>query len=265
MSLVKDKLEEILTSRKVQLQKAKAQVSLDQLEKKAKVQSPADFFAAISRPDRIAVIAEMKEKSPSAGIIRRRYDVDEISEAYEQGGAAALSVLTEQVFFGGDIADLSTAHAASSLPILRKDFIFDPYQVVEAKAAGASAVLLIADMVPASLLKELAVCAKENGMAALVEIFNAGALPDALATGSKIIGINTRNLRTLEMTPGRVATLAKEIPSDCVLVAESGIKTADDMQKLKQLRVSAALVGESLLRQEDLVEAVRALAEAGKR
>lgn len=265
MSLVKDKLEEILASRRHQLDRARSEVSLDQLERKAKTQSPADFFAAISRPDRIAVIAEMKQMSPSAGVIRKRYEVEEIAESYEAGGAAALSVLTEETFFGGDISDLSTAHVSSALPILRKDFIFDPYQVVEAKAAGASAVLLIADMVPGSQLKELAACAFENGLATLVEVFNAGALKDALDTGSKIIGINTRNLRTLEMTPGRVATLCKEIPTDHVIVAESGIKTPDDMRRLKTLPVSAVLVGESLLKQDDLTAAVSALVEAGKR
>lgn len=262
---MKDTLEEILTARRVQLKRAKQETPLSQLERKAKTQSPADFLAAIGRPGRINVIAEMKQKSPSAGTIRRGYDVDLIAEAYEEGGAAALSVLTEETFFGGDIADLAGAHAASPLPVLRKDFIFDPYQIVEAKAAGASAVLLIADMVPGAQLKELTMCARENGLSTLVEIFTMGALKDALDTGSMIIGVNTRNLRTLEMTPGRVAMACKEIPADRVIVAESGIKTAEDMEKLKSLRVSAALVGESLLKQDDLAAAVRALVEAGKR
>lgn len=264
--MVVDKLEEILLSRKRQVARDKEKVSFSEMERLAQEQrAPANFYDTLNQPKRITVIAEMKRRSPSAGAIRPEFDAARVAEAYEKGGASALSILTEPDFFGGSINDLKRTHDACPLPILRKEFIFDPYQVVEAKAFGASAILLIADMVSPSLLKELAACAFENGLSALVEIFTAGSLEAALQTESKILGINTRNLRTLEMNPNQVRDLCKEIPADRLVVAESGIKTPADIDKLKALRVAAVLVGESLLHQNDMTKAVQALVKAGER
>jgi indole-3-glycerol phosphate synthase len=242
---------------------AKKKVSMAELERNQRKGSGGKFLTAIHQSNRVSVIAEMKKKSPSAGLIRSDYDVQEISRAYESGGASALSVLTEMDWFGGELDDMQKVSAASNLPILRKDFIFDPYQVIEARAFGASAILLIADMIDAKLLKELVACAREQGLETLTEVFTPEVLETALETGSKIIGINTRNLRTLEMFPNRVAELKKEIPSDRVVVAESGIKTSEDVKRLKSLGVSAILVGESLLKQKDLKKALNELVSAG--
>ncbi|MCG3203748.1 MAG: Indole-3-glycerol phosphate synthase [Elusimicrobia bacterium] len=261
-----DKLEEILATRRVRVEEDKKKISVSEMERLAKAQpSPIDFYSAIKQSNRISVIAEMKRRSPSAGSIRSDYDVPVIAKAYEAGGASALSVLTEPDFFGGSIDDLKKAHGASALPILRKDFVFDPYQVMEAKACGASAVLLIADMLSPSLLKELAACVVEWGLAALVEVFTPQALEVALSTGSKVIGINSRDLRTLKMNPERVVELSARVPLDRLVVAESGIGTVRDMERLKLLNVGSVLVGESLMKQNDLAAAVQVLVKAGER
>lgn len=260
-----DVLEEILTARRRHLKLTKEAVSLAELEEKVKRASPRPGFEqAIRQTGSIALIAEMKRRSPSAGLLREPYDVQSIAKAYEDAGAHALSVLTEADHFGGDIQHIGMLQETSQLPILRKDFIFDPYQVMEAKAYGASAFLLIADMLDATALKELVDYAKEVHLDPLVEVFTTTSLPAALNSGAKIIGINTRNLRTLEMNPDNVVLLSQLIPKDRLIVAESGIKTPDDMRRLKRLRVSAALIGESLLKQNDLVQATKAMVEAGQ-
>jgi indole-3-glycerol phosphate synthase len=259
-----DTLEKILVGRKRQVQSAKEKVSLQVLEKAAKEMPPAKpFGSALNRSGRISVIAEMKSKSPSAGVIRSHYDVASIAKAYEKGGAAALSVLTEPDMFGGDSADITTARQASKLPILWKDFVFDPYQIVEARAAGADAVLLIVEMLAAAQLRELVACARANGLETLVEIFLESSLQAAVDSGSALLGINTRNLRTLEMVPDNVSRLAPKIPNDRTVVAESGLKSPADIEKLKSLPVAAVLVGESILKQTDLEAAVRKLVQAG--
>ena len=200
-----DKLIQILESRKRQVQIAKERLPLHELELAVKTTLPVvSFSSAINIPNRISLIAEMKSKSPSAGLIRQDYNVGKISKAYEKGGAAALSVLTEPEMFGGDISDLIKVRRASRLPILRKDFIFDTYQILEARVRRADAVLLIADMLAASQLRELYLCAQQYGMETLVEAYTPNALAMALATGSKMIGINARNLHTLEMHPENI-------------------------------------------------------------
>jgi indole-3-glycerol phosphate synthase len=161
--------------------------------------------------------------------------------------------------------DLKNARTATALPVLLKDFVFDEYQILEAKMVGASAVLLIADMIPASQLKQLAKFAKSVGLDTLVEVFTDASVEAAIKTDSEILGINTRNLRTLEMNPARVEQLISQIPKDRALVAESGVKTVADIARLKKLSVAAVLVGESLLKQNDPMSGVRALVEAGKK
>ncbi len=264
MTAIVDKLEEILTSRRGYVARAKEKTSLAALESQAKrTAEPVSFLKAVHQPGRITLIAEFKRKSPSAGIIFVDADVAAVAQQYEDGGAAAMSILTEPDWFDGDIDDIRTAKTVTTLPVLRKDFVFDPYQIVEARAAGASAVLLIADMVSASELNSLVACAREWKLEPLVEAFTPEAMEATVASGAKVIGINTRNLRTLQMFPDHVKELSKMVPADRVLVAESGIKSAADVAKLMVTRASSMLVGESILKQPNLEEAVRALATAG--
>lgn len=260
-----DVLADILADRRSDLAAAKGERPLPALESRAKASIPRDFFGAVTRPDRIAIIAETKRQSPSAGVLRDPYVPAEIARDYAAGGAAAISVLTEPRRFGGAIEHLTRVREAASLPVLRKDFVFDPYQIVEARAFGADAVLLIADMLDPRALAELAAAAREWRIEPLVEIFTADVLRPALDSGARLIGVNSRDLRTLEMKPDNVTRLAKTIPKDRFVVAESGLKTAADVAALKSIRVSAALVGESLLRRPDLQNAVRGLVEAGRR
>lgn len=259
-----DHLEDILFDRKIDLEKTKKRTPSSELEKYLKTISLREsFYSGIHKSGQITLIAEMKRRSPSAGVIRDSFDAGEIAREYQKGGAHALSILTEGIRFGGSVEDMLLAKGASELPILRKDFIFDSYQILEAKIHGASAILLIADALNPSLLKELVNACKLYSIDALVEIFTETSLKSALDSGAQIIGINTRNLRTLEMLPGNISKLAPLIPRDRLVIAESGIKTADDVQKLKNLNVAAILVGESLLKQADLVSAVRNLVQAG--
>jgi indole-3-glycerol phosphate synthase len=260
--IMDDVLEEILALRRRRVAEAKKKVSLSSLEKELKRKMDArPFFDALTKGPAIAVIAEMKMKSPSAGLLRDPYEVARIAQEYEKGGAKALSILTEPDKFGGNTGDLEKARKAAALPILEKDFVFDPYQIVEARAKGADAVLLIADMLDASLLKELVDCAKTVQIEPLVEVFTEESVAPALATSARLIGINTRNLRTLAMHTENISLLSRLIPDDRAIVAESGIRTVDDVRRLKTFRVKAILVGESLLRQNNLVRATKQLAE----
>lgn len=260
-----DVLEQILVQRRVDVARAKTERSISTLEGMAKKNgAPKDFFKAVTKPGRVCLIAEMKKKSPSAGEIRGDYQPAKIAADYQKGGVDAISVLTEPARFEGKIEDIPVARSASSAPILRKDFLFDPYQVIEARAFQADSVLLIADMLEASQLNELLAVSREHGMEPLVEIFTADSLEPTLRSGAKLIGINTRNLKTLEMFPDNVQKLSKQIPADRFVVAESGIKTAADVKALKESRIAAMLVGESILKQKDLAAAVKTLVDAGK-
>lgn len=258
-----DHLELILRERKESLRTRMSKMPLPGIEKSAKEYTPRGFLNHIAKEDRITLIAEMKRKSPSAGDIRPEYDVAGIARAYERGGASAISVLTEPSYFGGQVEDVRLARQATTLPILRKDFIFDPYQIFEARAYGADAVLLISEMLAASQLKELARLAMQQGLEPLVEVFSSDAVPATLNTGASLIGINSRNLRTLQMSHESIFLLSKLIPLDRTIVAESGIKTPQDVERLRAIRVASVLVGESLLKQSDLEKAVGALAKAG--
>lgn len=259
-----DLLQEIHTARQADVSQAKKQRPASGLESDIKkAEPPRDFRSAISQAGRLSLIAEMKKKSPSAGIIRENYVVKELASAYERGGAQALSVLTEPHRFEGLLDDLTKARAASKLPILRKDFIFDPYQMLEARAYGADAALLIAEMVDKNQLKELVAAARSYQLEPLVEIFLEKSIDAALDSGATLIGINTRNLRTLEMVKDNVAKLAPHIPKDRIVIGESGIKSAGDVDALKALKVAAILVGESLLKHSNQEEAVRTLVQAG--
>lgn len=215
-----------------------------------------DFFAALAQGDSIRLIAEVKKASPSAGIIREDFSPVEIAQIYEQHGAACISVLTDVSYFQGSLDYLSQVRAAVGLPVLRKDFIIDSYQLLEARVAGADAVLLIAECLDDCQLRKLYGEAIELGMTPLIELYEPENLPRVLETGTNLVGVNNRNLHTFEVDLGHTLRLRQEIPDDCVLVGESGIKTRADVLQLEQGGVDAILVGESLIREKNIGSAV---------
>jgi indole-3-glycerol phosphate synthase len=217
------------------------------------------FLAALARRDRVNVIAECKRRSPSRGVLCADYDPAAIARTYAEAGAAAVSVLTEPTFFDGALEHLIAVRAAVDVPVLRKDFIVSEYQVLEAKAAGADAVLLIVAALDPSQLRSLADCAAEWGMDALIEVHNAEELSAALDSGAQIIGVNNRNLRTLEVDVKASEDLIAVMPRNVVAVSESGLRTPDDLARLRQLGYRAFLIGERLMTVGDPGRALREL------
>jgi indole-3-glycerol phosphate synthase len=217
---------------------------------------PRDFFAALAAPGPIKLIAEVKKASPSKGIIRADFNPIEIAQTYERHGATCLSVLTDQQYFQGSLDYLREIHAAVNIPVLRKDFILDEYQLWEARAAGADAVLLIAECLDDCNLRKLFNRTVELGMTPLVELYEPDNLQRVFDAGATLIGINNRNLHTFEVDLHHTLRLREQIPDQCVLVAESGIYTHADVQLLEAGGVDAMLVGESLMRQSDIGQAV---------
>ena len=231
-----------------------------ELVAEAKDAAPArGFRAALSRPDRVRLLAEVKRRSPSAGEIRPGADPAEVARAYERAGAAAVSVLTDRQFFGGGLDALRAVRAAVSLPLIRKDFVIDPVQVWEARAGGADAILLIARILDDGALRDLHGLAVELGMDVLVEAHDEAEVERSLAAGATLLGVNNRDLDNFTTDLGLCVRLASIVPADVVYVAESGIRTADDVDRLGAAGVDAVLVGESLMRQPDLQAAAAAL------
>ena len=222
-----------------------------------------DFAGALGAPERLTVIAEHKRRSPSAGLIREDLELAEVVSAYERGGAAALSVLTERHRFGGSLADLEHARQASSLPILRKDFILDELQILEALAHGADAILLIVAALPAGPLAALHAFARRHGLAVLTEVHDERELDTALGIGAEIIGINNRDLTTLKVDTARTPELLARVPPGPIIVAESGYRTAEQMRELREAGADAVLIGEALMRSADLAAALGELIAAG--
>ena len=210
-----------------------------------------DFFAAVSAPGAMRLIAEFKRSSPSAGEIRPGATVEEIVRGYASAGAAALSILTDREGFGGSLADLRAARAAVPLPVLRKEFIVDPYQVIEARVHGADAVLLIAECLDDCHLRSLYGQILDLGMTPLVELHDAENLGRVLDLGATLVGINNRDLRTMTTDLDHVLRLRERVPDHCVVVAESGIRSRADVERLERAGIGAMLVGESLLRSRD--------------
>jgi indole-3-glycerol phosphate synthase len=207
----------------------------------------------------VAVIAEVKRRSPSQGTIRADLDAVRCARSYEQGGAAAISVLTEERHFGGSLGDLQRVAAAVSVPVLRKDFIIHEAQIHEARIAGASAVLLIARILEASQLRDLADAIRESRMTPLIEVHDAGELDAALSAQPGVLGVNARDLDTLTMNPGRAEEIMRQVPANVTLVAESGVQSRADVERLAACGADAVLVGTSVARQDDPEQAVRAL------
>jgi indole-3-glycerol phosphate synthase len=229
----------------------------------AQAPRPRDLAAALRRPG-VSLIAEIKRASPSKGLLAPDLDPARLAATYEANGAAAISVLTDAHYFQGSLQDLQAARSQVNLPVLRKDFVVDPYQVYEARAARADAVLAIAAALDDDGLAGICRLADELGMAALVEVHDEGELRRALAVGPRIVGVNNRDLRTFRVDLETTARLRPLIPAGVLLVAESGVHTADDVARLAAIGVDAMLVGESLVRSEDPGRQVRALL-AGQR
>jgi indole-3-glycerol phosphate synthase len=222
----------------------------------------AAFEAAISQPGSLRVIAECKRRSPSRGILRERYDPAAHARAYAAAGAAAISVLTEPCFFDGAPEHLSAVRAAVDVPLLRKDFIVTEYQVLEAAALGADAVLLIAGALTTGELHRLLAAATRLGLSALVEVHDEAELARARDAGAVVIGVNSRDLRTLRVDPGVHHRLAPALPAGAIAVAESGVRTAEDLRRLHAAGYHACLVGERLIAQPDPGMALRELVGA---
>ena len=258
-----DILARICADKRAEVARRKAEVSEAALGAGLAAAPPIRGFAAALRR-RIAVgghglIAEIKKASPSAGLIRADFDPAALARAYQAGGAACLSVLTDAPYFQGSDADLRAARGAVQLPVLRKDFILDPYQVLESRLIGADCVLLIMAALSDALARELAAAAAELGLDVLAEIHDAGELERALRLNAPLIGINNRNLKTLSVDLKITEQLAPFVPADRIIVAESGIRGADDLARLGAAGARCFLVGETLMRQPDIAAATRAL------
>jgi indole-3-glycerol phosphate synthase len=252
-------LDRIFESKKREVARLKEMQPLSEIMRMAKDAEPArDFKRALVGAD-CSIIAEIKRRSPSKGRIRDDFNVIEIAETYEANGAAAISVLTEREFFEGDCAYLKTVKKVSSLPVLRKDFIIDPYQVYETKVLGGDALLLIAGVLDEYALKDLLLLAYSLGLFALVEVHSEADTIKAVASGADIIGINNRDLKTFTTNIERSLAVAPLIPRDRVLVSESGIGSKADIDILMKAGIRVFLVGETLMRSGDIGAALREL------
>ncbi|MGH7454010.1 MAG: indole-3-glycerol phosphate synthase TrpC [bacterium] len=245
-------LARVVSHKRREITRAKQLLPLAELERRTRAQAaPRDFRRALTGGENIAVIAEMKKASPSAGILRENYDPKRLAKNYSENGAAALSILTDAEFFHGHLDHLRQAHKACALPLLRKDFLLEPYQVLEARAHGADAILLIVAILDRSQLFELLSVAGELGMQALAETHNEAEIDKALLAGADIIGINNRDLQTFEVALETTERLAKLIPRSCVRVAESGITSQQDVEHMATCGMDAILIGSHLMRQPD--------------
>jgi indole-3-glycerol phosphate synthase len=253
-------LDEIVTAKRAELAAAK-QARPEAELRRAAMDGPAvrNFFEPLAAPGPIRLIAEVKKASPSAGLIRADFNPVEIGSTYERHGATCVSVLTDGPYFQGCLDDLRAVRAAVGLPVLRKDFILDTYQLYEARAAGADAVLLIAECLDDCNLRKLHNEAVALGMTPLVELYDAENLPRVFDAGATLIGVNNRDLRTFETDLEHTLRLRERIPDECVLVSESGIRTRADVERLAAAGVDAILVGESLMASPDIGAAVDAL------
>ena len=253
-------LDDIVTAKWREVAAAKGRTPMAALEARTDFGvARRGFGAALRRPGEVAVIAEVKKASPSAGVIRVDFDPVAVARTYEAHGAACLSVLTDEEFFQGHLDFLRAVRPAVGIPVLRKEFILDRYQLVEAREAGADAVLLIAEILPGDRLKQLHSEAVELGLEVLVELHDPPELSRVLDCGARIVGVNNRDLRTFHTGLERTLELLPRIPAGVTVVSESGIRTRDDLLMLQRHGVHAVLVGESLMRAPDIGRALDAL------
>ncbi|MEN2786675.1 indole-3-glycerol phosphate synthase TrpC [Sphingomonas qilianensis] len=257
-----DILDRILETKRAEVAARKATISLAELDARGAAQSkPRGFRAALDAQAQTghALIAEIKKASPSKGLIRADFDPPAHARAYQAGGAACLSVLTDEPWFQGDDQYLIDARAACTLPVLRKDFMIDPWQAPEARAIGADAILLIMAALDDTLLAEIEASAIECGMDVLVEVHDSKELDRALKLKSRLIGVNNRNLRDFTVDFARTYELVSKAPAGCTFVAESGLTTRADLDAMAEHGVTCFLIGEALMRQDDVEAATRAL------
>jgi indole-3-glycerol phosphate synthase len=253
-------LDKILVQTRQTIDRDRAAVSQVDLERAIKDLPPCrDFHAALAAGRSVQLIAEVKRASPSAGMIRADFDPVDIARKYQEAGAACISVLTDEPYFQGSLDYLRRVRRAVDVPLLRKDFIIDHYQLLQARAVGADCVLLIAECLAPAELRRLTEQAWELGLQVLIELFEPSNLEAVLATGTDLVGINNRDLRTFETSLEHTLRLRPQIPDDRLVVGESGIRTHEDVVRLGQGGVKAVLVGESLMRQTDIVAATRTL------
>jgi indole-3-glycerol phosphate synthase len=246
-------LDTIVASTRRTVAEAKSRTPAAELERRLAHAGPTrDFRAALDKPGSVQVLAEVKKASPSAGVLRADFDPVAIARIYEAHGASAISVLTDEPFFQGKLAYLAAIREAVRLPLLRKDFILDRYQLLEARVSGADAVLLIAEILDDEALPRLLKEAAELGLQTLVELYDADNLPRVVDSGAGVIGINNRDLRTFVTRLEQTLELATRIPADRCLVSESGIRTHADVRRVQEAGVRAVLVGESLIRAADI-------------
>ncbi|HZN85286.1 MAG TPA: indole-3-glycerol phosphate synthase TrpC [Burkholderiales bacterium] len=262
-----DILQRILASKREELRAARAAVPPAEMARRARAAPPPrDFVGALRgriAAGGAAVIAEVKRASPSQGLLRADFRPAAIAQSYARGGAACLSVLTDREYFQGAPEHLVQARAACALPVLRKDFMLDPYQVLEARALGADCILLIAAALAPAQMRELEEAAQELGMAVLVEVHDAAELDAALALDTPLVGINNRNLRSFETRLETTLELGVRVPAPRLVIAESGIGTRADVERLRNAGVRAFLVGEAFMRAKDPGNALAKLFEAG--
>jgi indole-3-glycerol phosphate synthase len=249
-----DILDSIIAVKHQEIRAAQESVSAEALREQARTRDSRDFVGALRAKHaegKPAIIAEVKKASPSKGVLREHFEPAEIAKSYEQGGAACLSVLTDAQFFKGSTAYLEEARAACTLPVLRKDFIVDPYQILEARAMGADCILLIAAALELQQMRDLEAFADSLGLAVLVEVHDADELMDSLSLKTPLIGINNRNLRTFETSIDTTLGMLEMVPEDRIVVTESGIVCRADVERLRAMNVQTFLVGEAFMRADD--------------
>ncbi len=262
MGLMADILARIIETKKDEVQTLKTQCSARELRTRiADLPAPRGFTTALKQAasNGYGLIAEIKKASPSKGVIRADFDPASLARAYEDGGATCLSVLTDSLYFEGGLEHLVAARQATHLPILRKDFMIDPHQVLESRAHGADAILIIVGAVDDALAQEIESAADEFGMAVLVEIHNQDELTRALNLKSPLLGVNNRNLHTMQTNLDIGEALLGDFPQDRLAIAESGLNTAADLARMARAGARMFLIGESLMRQSDVAAATRAI------
>jgi len=253
-------LTRIIEAKKKRLQVSRMRVPEAVVKRMAETARPVpSFWDALLKPARVRIIAEVKKASPSKGVLRETLDPAGLAATYARAGACAISVVTEEDFFQGDLGWVNKIQSASELPVLRKDFLWEPFQIYETRAAGASAVLLIVAMLQPGELKELIALSQHLKLEALVEVHDESELTEALEAGASIIGVNNRDLKTFDVTLQTAIGLAKRIPEDRLFIVESGIHTKKDVEVLLESGADAFLIGEHLLTATDPAAAIRGL------
>ena len=256
-------LDRILADKRVEIDARRVDTPLERLHERAATVAPAPHFARALREAPMGLIAEVKHRSPSAGVIRDPFRPAEIARAYADGGAQAVSVLIDEAYFGGGEAHFREVREAVALPMLYKEFVIDPWQIWHARCIGASAVLLIAAALDDAALMELTREATAAGLEVLLEVHDGEELDRALNAGAPLIGINNRDLKTFETRLEHTLDLLPRVPEEVTLISESGIRTHEDVERLRQAGAAGVLVGEHLLRKPDLTVAVRELMGRG--